>query len=86
MIIEGMTETGGLVTIQTKERKRIESIGFVAANVQVKVIDVDNQKSLGPNLQGECHVKIPTAMVGYHKNPEATKSTVDDEGKNRYSI
>ena len=75
-----MTEIGGVATIQTKECKSIESVGFVIPNVQVKIIDIDNGHTLGANQQGEICIKTPTAMIGYYKNPMATGNIFDNEG------
>lgn len=76
-----MTEIGGLASKQTIGCEKLESVGFVVENVELKVVDVDNGRSLGPNQPGECYVKTSTMMVGYYNNSDATKSTIDQEGK-----
>ena len=75
----GLTETG-LLCIQTKVCKGIDSVGFVAEHVKMKFIDADTGKILGPNEEGEICVQTKTKMLGYYKDPEATKKTVDEEG------
>lgn len=80
-MIEGMTEVGGVAAIQTNASKKIESIGYVAANTEIKVVDIETGKSLGPNKLGECYIKTPTIMIGYYKNKAATDETLDEEGK-----
>lgn len=57
------------------------SCGIVLQNVQLKIVDVENGKALGPNNLGELWIKTPTLMNGYYRNPEVTKSTIDKEGK-----
>ena len=75
----GLTETG-VLCIQTKHCKSIDSVGFVIEGVQMKFINVDTGKILGPNEEGEVCVKTLTQMLGYYKNQEATKEMVDEEG------
>lgn len=75
-----MTELGGLVTVQLPQHKN-GSCGTVAKNVQIKIVDPESGKVLGPNQSGEIWIKSAIMMNGYYRNPEATKSTVDEEGK-----
>ncbi|KAL0124905.1 hypothetical protein PUN28_006636 [Cardiocondyla obscurior] len=75
----GMTELGGLVTLQQSEHKN-GSCGVVAKNVQIKIVDPESGKVLGPNQSGEIWIKSAIIMNGYYNNPEATKSTIDEEG------
>ncbi|EGI64551.1 Luciferin 4-monooxygenase, partial [Acromyrmex echinatior] len=75
----GMTETSGFITSQLSNHK-YGSCGVVVENVQMKIIDPENEKILGPNQSGEIWVKSVTMMNDYYRNPEATKSTIDEEG------
>ncbi|CAL1680762.1 unnamed protein product [Lasius platythorax] len=75
----GMTELGGIVTLQLPHHKA-GSCGTVVENVQMKVVDLENGNVLGPNNPGELWITTATIMNGYYKNPEATKSTIDEEG------
>ena len=81
-----MTELGGLALVQTDKCKRSDSVGFVTPNIQLKVVDINTGEVLGPNQPGELCVKSPTIMVGYYKNPSATRSTIDEEGNFIYLI
>ncbi|XP_011872347.1 PREDICTED: 4-coumarate--CoA ligase 1-like [Vollenhovia emeryi] len=75
----GMTEIGGAITIQKSHHKN-GSCGTVVENVQIKIVDPESGKVLGPNQSGEIQIKALGMMTGYYRNPEATKSTVDEEG------
>lgn len=75
-----MTEIGGIATVQTKQCKMSDSVGFVIPNIQLKVIDPATSEIFGPNKPGEICLKSPTAMLGYYKNPAATKATIDEQG------
>ncbi|XP_071639667.1 uncharacterized protein [Temnothorax longispinosus] len=75
----GMTELGGGVTMQLPNHKN-GSCGTVDRNAQIKIVDPENGKVLGPNQSGELWIKSSNIMTGYYRNPEATKSTIDEEG------
>lgn len=74
-----MTEIG-IITIQQSHHKT-GSCGTVVENVQIKVVDPESGKVLGPNQSGEIWIKSRTVMNGYYKNPEATKDIIDEDGK-----
>jgi len=76
----GMTETGGIVTMQQPHHKN-GSCGVLTENAQMKIVDLESGKVLGLNQSGEIWMKIPSLMSGYYRNPEATKNIIDDEGK-----
>lgn len=80
-----MTELGGVATVQLPNSKN-GSCGIVSSNVQLKIMDPESGKVLGPNQSGEIWIKIISIMNGYYKNSEATKSTVDKEGKEILSV
>lgn len=80
-----MTELGGIATLQLPHHKD-GSCGTVIENVQMKVVDPENGKVLGPNNSGELWIKTATIMNGYYRNPEATKSTIDEKGKNAFLL
>jgi len=75
-----MTECGGAVTVQQSHHKN-GSCGTIIANGEMKIMDPDNGKTLGPNQTGEVCIKVATMMNGYYRNPEATKHVFDEEGK-----
>ncbi|XP_029159128.1 4-coumarate--CoA ligase 1-like isoform X2 [Nylanderia fulva] len=75
----GMTEICGFGTLQLPNHKT-GSCGTVIRYVEIKIVDPKNGKVLGPNNPGELWIKTPTMMTCYYKNPEATKSIIDEEG------
>lgn len=66
--------------MQSEKCKRVDSGGFVIEHVQVKMVDLTTGEALGPNKPGELYCKSPTMMLGYYRNPEATKETIDEDG------
>ncbi|XP_039309755.1 4-coumarate--CoA ligase-like 7 isoform X2 [Solenopsis invicta] len=78
-IMQGMTEASGLVTFPLPHHKN-GSCGVIGENMQIKVVDSKSGKVLGPNQSGEIWIKSALMMNGYYRNPEATKSTIDEEG------
>ena len=78
----GMTESSPVLHIRPVPEGQAKpgSIGVVAPNTEVKVMDVANFNELGPNQEGEIWARGPQVMTGYLNNPQATASTVDDEG------
>ncbi|XP_020290457.1 4-coumarate--CoA ligase-like 7 [Pseudomyrmex gracilis] len=75
----GMTEFGGSITLQ-KPYHKSGSSGVVIDNVQLKIVDSDTGKVLGPNQSGEIWVKSPNMIIRYYNNPEETKRTIDEDG------
>ncbi|XP_011331385.1 luciferin 4-monooxygenase-like [Ooceraea biroi] len=75
----GSTDFGGTSCCQT-EHSKPGSVGFITSCTQLKVVDVDTGKVLGANQIGEIHFNGPCKMIGYHKNPEATKRAFDSDG------
>ncbi|KAF7988087.1 hypothetical protein HCN44_007581 [Aphidius gifuensis] len=75
----GMTEFGGLVVHQTNDEK-LNSIGTIARNMQMKIIDIVSGKILGPNETGEACFKSPHMMIEYYNDLEKTREAVDSDG------
>ncbi|KAM0726065.1 4-coumarate--CoA ligase 1 [Formica fusca] len=75
----GMTEIAGVGTMQLSHHKD-GSCGTVVENVQMKIVDPENGKVLGPNKPGELWIKTAYMMNGYYRNPEATKNNIDEKG------
>ena len=79
----GMCELGGTATMQNEKSKRVDSGGFVVDHVQIKIVDLNTGEALGPNQPGELYCTSPTRMLGYYKDPKATKETMDENGMSK---
>nr|AHI15920.1 4-coumarate:CoA ligase 4 [Dryopteris fragrans] len=78
----GLTETTavGSHTVTEEEATHFGSVGLLAANTELKIVDVDSGKPLPPCEKGEIWFRGPTIMKGYFGRPGETASTIDKEG------
>ncbi len=65
----GMTECSPVISANRYDDYKFGSVGKPLGNVQVKIDD-----------DGEILARGPNVMVGYYKNDEATKETIDKDG------
>jgi fatty-acyl-CoA synthase len=77
----GMTEFGpGLFALPPEDAiRKAGSIGRPNYFVDVRVVDEEN-RPLGPDMEGELVLKGPSRCSGYFGNPEASAEVLDDEG------
>ena len=79
----GLTETSPVTHVYNKSLSKGENLGSVGPavpNTENIIADVDSGMPLGYNKQGEVWTRGPQVMKGYLNNPEATKSTIDENG------
>lgn len=79
LFYEGLSEIGEL-TRYTPECRNPLSEGIVRPNVQMKIVDLETGKTLGPNQVGELCAKGPTVMAYYYNNLTETQKVFDQEG------
>jgi len=70
----GMSETTALVTMQSNEKFNLSSVGFALAGTDLKI---DNPDEKG---NGEIIFRGRNIMMGYLKNEQATRETIDSQG------
>ncbi|KAK7502856.1 hypothetical protein BaRGS_00005805 [Batillaria attramentaria] len=75
----GMTENM-VASICTFKHNKPASAGQLLPNTEVKIVDPKTGRSLGVDQEGELYMRGPMTMLGYHKNPEATRQTIDKDG------
>lgn len=71
----GATECAPIICYAGWEDFVPGSCGRAAKNMQVRIDSPDPE-----NIPGEILAKGPNVMLGYYKNPEATRETIDTDG------
>jgi long-chain acyl-CoA synthetase len=66
----GQTESTAIISVNPPGRSPLGTVGLPVAGVNVKIDPED----------GEICAKSPGVMLGYHKEPEATRAAIDSEG------
>lgn len=68
----GTTETSPVISTNTPAFAKLGSIGKPVPEVQVRVLDINTDKILGPNQEGKILVKGDMVMLGYLGDLEET--------------
>ncbi len=71
----GLTETAPLIAGAGVGKTRLQSTGPVMKGVEIRLENVNPATG-----EGEIVVKSPSTMIGYYKNPEATKEVFTPDG------
>lgn len=71
----GTTECAPLITYSDQSDFVPGSCGTPVSNMEVKILSSDPE-----NIAGEIVAKGMNVMLGYYKNPEITKETIDENG------
>ncbi len=85
--VYGLTEVCGAITQLSPEvhrdesrPERLVSAGQPAREVEVRVVDPDTLEEVATGQPGELWFRTPQLMKGYHNKPEATESSITDDG------
>ncbi|MDR0573163.1 MAG: AMP-binding protein [Tannerella sp.] len=73
----GLSEATPVISSNTPRKHKLGSSGVLAKKLKLKIVDSED-RALPVGEQGEIVVKGENVMLGYWKNPEATKETVRD--------
>jgi fatty-acyl-CoA synthase len=82
-IAYGQTEASPVITQTSCDAPielRCETVGVPLPGVEVKLVDPASGATLGDNQQGELCARGHIVMLGYYKNPDATRSAIDSDG------
>ncbi len=71
----GMTECGPLISYANWDKTRFGSAGKIVDSMEVMIDSSDPYHAVG-----EIMVRGENVMLGYYKNPEATKNAIDKDG------
>ena len=71
----GMTECGPLISYEYWETYKPSSCGRIVDRMEIKIDSPDPETSVG-----EIYVRGDNVMIGYYKNPEATKEIFTEDG------
>lgn len=73
----GLTETSPIATANTPSGRRMGTIGKPIPGVSIYICD-EEQRVLGPEVDGEIVVVGPNVMQGYHERPDANAEVLFD--------
>jgi len=82
-IVYGLTEASPGITQSSVDdpiEKRVETVGKPLPHIEVKIVDPDTGKELGPGEIGEICCRGYNVMKGYYKMPEMTDEVIDKDG------
>ncbi len=81
-ICYGLTEASPVITqtLPTDDmQRRTETVGKVMPHIEMKIVDPETNKTLGPGEQGELCCRGYNVMKGYYNNEEATAKAIDSD-------
>lgn len=70
----GLTETSPILCVNRDSGNEYDSVGPAMPGIQIRIADPDDEG------RGEIQAKGDNVMLGYYKNPEATKATFTEDG------
>ena len=82
-IVYGLTESSPGITQTTPDdpiELRVTTVGKVLPHTEVKIVDLLTREIVPVGTAGELCTRGYHVMKGYYKNPEATRSAIDEDG------
>jgi long-chain acyl-CoA synthetase len=76
----GLTETTPVVSVRLQDHPVPGTIGPLLPEQQMKLIDPESGREVGPGHKGEIHLKGPNVMKGYYKRPDKTAEVLTPDG------
>jgi acyl-CoA synthetase (AMP-forming)/AMP-acid ligase II len=79
----GMTEMSPVSHLDGPSGAKLGSIGLLAPSMECKIVNPDTgelQPAGTEEQRGELWLRGPNVMKGYHRNEEATRSSIDADG------
>jgi long-chain acyl-CoA synthetase len=76
----GLTETTPVISVRLQHHPVPGTIGPILAEQQLKMLDPDTGKEVGPGKKGVIHIKGPNVMKGYYKRPDKTAEVLTSDG------
>lgn len=77
-VVYGMSEIGGILSIDYPVSPEKDTIGKLIGGSCVKIVDDDGNRC-GVNVDGEICIKTNYKFIGYYNNREASEELFDDE-------
>lgn len=72
----GLTETSPFASYNDVPERKPGSLGRPIDGVRMRILDVDDGRSLGPGATGEIAIKGPNVMLGYWNRPADTEKVL----------
>ena len=76
----GLTETTPVVSVRLQHHPVPGTIGPLLAEMQMRILDTETGKEVGPGRKGVIHLKGPNVMKGYYKRPDKTAEVLTPDG------
>ncbi|GAA4556976.1 AMP-binding protein [Pseudonocardia xishanensis] len=79
----GMTEATGhlsMTAVDDPLEVRVTTGGLPLPHMEVRVVDPETGRVLGPDEPGEIQFRGPSRFLGYYEDSEATAAAIDTEG------
>jgi long-chain acyl-CoA synthetase len=76
----GLTETTPVVSVRLQDHPVPGTIGPLLPEQEMKVLDPETGKEVGPGHKGVIHLRGPNVMKGYYKRPDKTAEVLTPDG------